>query len=148
MIDAANPNELARQMIDMARRISNLVDAEIAAMKANRLDGANADAQEKERLVHSWRLEVERVRAHPDLLSGADRTAKEELAKISGELAEKLETHAASLAARRSVTEGLVQSIAAEVARVRKAPDGYGASGSARSGGPARAGGVAVDAKA
>lgn len=148
MIDAANPNERAEEMTAMATRIAELVDAEIAAMKANQLDGAAANAEEKERLVHAWRLEVERVKQQPQLLAGAGKPQKEKLAQISLELAEKLERHAAAIAARRSVTEGLVQSIASEVARVKKAPDGYGANGSVRSNGPSRAGGVAVDAKA
>lgn len=148
MIDADNPNERAEQMTAMAGRISVLVDAEIEALKAGRLDGADANAQEKERLVHSWRLEVDRIREHPSIISGADKTLKDDLARASASLAEKLEVHAAALAARRSVTEGLVQSIAEEVARVRKAPEGYGSTGAARRDGPARAGGVAVDAKA
>lgn len=148
MIDASNPNERAEQMTTMARRIAALVDAEIEALKANRMKSADANTQEKERLVHSWRLEVERIREHPSLLSGADQAHKERLAQISVELTDKLEAHAAALAARRSVTEGLVESIAAEVARVRKAPEGYGRTGATRAGGPARAGGVAVDAKA
>lgn len=148
MIDAANADERADQMTAMADRIGDLVDAEVAAMKANRLDGADFNAEEKERLVHAWRLEVERVREHPALLSGADKARKEKLAQASVDLADKLEAHAAALAARKTVTEGLVESIAAEVARVKKAPDGYGANGAARTNGPSHAGGVAVDAKA
>ncbi len=147
MIDAMEPNDRAAQMTAMARKIATLVDAEIAAINANRLDSADINSGEKERLVHSWRLEVERIREQPSLLSGADAEHKEKLAQVSVDLADKLEVHAAALAARRSVTEGLVESIASEVARVRKAPDGYGATGAVRSDGPARAGGVAVDAK-
>ncbi len=148
MIEAANADQRAEEMAAMASRITQLVDAEIAALKANQLDGASFNAEEKERLVHAWRLEVERVKQQPALLSGASKPNKERLAKISIDLAEKLERHAAAIAARRSVTEGLVQSIASEVARVKKAPDGYGANGAVRSNGPSRAGGVAVDAKA
>lgn len=148
MIDTTDANQRAEQMTAMAQRILELVEAEVAAMKANQLDGAAMNADEKERLVHSWRLEVDRIRQHPSLLSGADAGLKEKLAQASVRLAETLEAHAAVLAARRSVTEGLVESIAAEVAEAKKAPDGYAANGTARSGGPARAGGVAVDAKA
>ena len=91
MIDAANPNQRAEQMTAMARRIAVLVDTEIEALKANRMKGADANMQEKERLVHSWRLEVERIRDHPSLLSGADQALKDDLAQISVELADKLE---------------------------------------------------------
>jgi len=53
----------AEQLEAMIRRLINLVSAEAAAVQAHRLSAANADWDEKERLVHAWRLEVSRIKA-------------------------------------------------------------------------------------
>ena len=59
-----------------------------------------------------------------------------------------LESHAIALAASKTVTEGLVRSIAAEVAAVRSGPAGYGRTGSFSNSTPRQASGVALNAKA
>ena len=137
----------AEQLEAMTRRLIGLVSAEAAAVQAHRLSAANADWDEKERLVHSWRIEVSRNKADPTLLAGLSAASKERLRVSSRELERALEAHAMALAASKAVTEGLVRSIASEIASVRAAPAGYGRAGVTA--GPNRhASGLAVNAKA
>ena len=137
----------AEQLEAMIRRLINLVSAEAAAVQAHRLSAANADWDEKERLVHAWRLEVSRIKADPSLLAGLSQQRKDQLRASSRELEASLESHAMALAASKSVTEGLVRSIASEIASVRAAPAGYGRSG-ASAVANRQASGLAVNAKA
>jgi hypothetical protein len=139
--------ERAEQLEAMTRRLIGLVSAEAASVRAHRLSAANADWDEKERLVHTWRIEVSRIKADPSLLAGLSQARKDQLRTLSRELETTLEAHAMALAASKSVTEGLVRSIASEIASVRAAPAGYGRSGASAE--PNRqASGLAVNAKA
>ena len=63
-------------------------------------------------------------------------------------LEQGLEAHAQALLATKTVTEGLVRSIAAEIASSRSAPAAYGRTGTVNTTARREASGLAVDAKA
>lgn len=140
--------ERAEQLDTMTRRLIGLVAAEVDAVRAHRLSAANADWDEKERLVHAWRLEVSRIKSDPSLLAGLSDARKQSLRESSRELESILTAHAHALAASKDVTEGLVRSIAAELAATRSAPAGYGRTGGISAGANREASGLAVNAKA
>ncbi|MDZ4761622.1 MAG: flagellar basal-body protein FlbY [Alphaproteobacteria bacterium] len=137
----------ADHLIAMAGRLVELITAEIEALKVRRLDGASADWDEKERLAHAWRLEVAQIKTNPALLAGARPDQKSALREVSRKLESVVTIHAAALAAMKEVTEGLVRTIAGEIASSRGAPAGYGRSGALHATG-AKAAGLAVNAKA
>lgn len=139
--------ERAEQLQAMTRRLVGMVVAEADAVRAHRLSSANAGWDEKERLVHAWRIEVSRIKAEPALLAGLQPALKSALQQSARELETALEAHAMALAASKTVTEGLVRSIATEIATARSAPAGYGRSG-ANAAGVRQAAGLAVNAKA
>jgi hypothetical protein len=141
-------DQRAEQLDAMTRRLVGLIGAEVEAVQAHRLSAASADWDEKERLVHAWRLEVARIKENPALLAGISPARKAALKVSSKQLELALETHAVALSASKVVTEGLVRSIAAEVAAVRSAPAGYGSNGSFNSSAPRQASGVTLNAKA
>jgi len=143
-----NPKERAEQLLAMTTRLVALIGEEIEAVKARRLNSGSADWDEKERLVHAWRLEVSRVKADPTLLAGIQDDLKGALREAARALEQGLEEHARALGAMKTVTEGLVRSIAAEIASVRSAPAAYGRSGTVNGGQRREASGLAVDAKA
>jgi hypothetical protein len=138
--------ERAEQLHAMTLRLIGMVIAEAEAVRAHRLSSANAGWDEKERLVHAWRIEVSRIKAEPALLAGLSAARKSALQQSARELETALEAHAMALAASKSVTEGLVRSIATEIAAARSAPVGYGRSGA--NAGARQAAGLAVNAKA
>ena len=145
---ANSASERAEQLLAMTKRLIALVSAEIEALNAKRLDGASADWDEKERLAHSWRLEVAQIKANPAALAGVAPERKAALREAARGLETVLETHARSLAAMKHVTEGLVRSIASEIASARSAPAAYGRGGMVNPQARQEASGLAVDAKA
>jgi hypothetical protein len=147
-MSAHDVNDRADQLLAMTERLASLIREEIALVKTRTLDSNSADWDEKERLVHSWRLEVTRVKADPTLLAGVDEDRKTRLREAAKALEAGLEEHARTLNAMKTVTEGLVRSIAAEIAAVRSAPAAYGRTGAVTGGQRREASGLAVDAKA
>jgi len=145
---SAGVDERAEQLDAMTRRLVRLIGAEAEAVKAHRLSSANADWDEKERLVHAWRIEVSRIKADPTALAGLSADRKAALKQSAKALEAALESHAIALAASKAVTEGLVRSIASEVAAVRSAPSGYGRTGAVNAPQQRPASGVARNAKA
>jgi hypothetical protein len=145
---ANHAEDRAEQLLAMTVRLTGLLDEEIAAVKARKLDSSSANWDEKERLVHAWRLEVSRIKADPAQMSGLSSGRKEALKVAARELEDRLQAHERALSAARTVTEGLVRSIAAEIAESRSAPAGYGSKGAPAGGSRREASGLAVDAKA
>ena len=138
----------AEQLLAMTGRLDALVSAEIEAVKARRLDGGSADWDEKERLAHAWRLEVAHLKANPAALAGIGDGLKVQLREAAAGLEQKLASHARALGAMKTVTEGLVRSIASEIASARSAPAAYGRHGGVNPAPKREASGLAVDAKA
>ena len=73
--------ERADQLLAMTKRLTALVLAEITALESRRLDGGSADWDEKERLAHSWRLEVASIKANPAALEGGRASCRERVSK-------------------------------------------------------------------
>lgn len=144
----SDATDRAEQLLAMTRRLHTLVSAEIEAIKVRRLDGASADWDEKERLAHAWRLEVAHIKANPNALAGIAEPLKLQLREAAAGLEDKLAAHARALGAMKTVTEGLVRSIASEIASARSAPPAYGRHGNVSSAAKRDASGLAVDAKA
>ena len=138
----------ANQLLAMTQRLVSLVEAEVAAVNTRKLQGPSAEWDEKERLVHAWRIEVSKVKAEPTLLAGIPADLKLRLREAAKALEDGLEAHANALMATKTVTEGLVRSIAAEIASARSAPAAYGRSGTVNPSARREASGLAVDAKA
>ncbi|MEZ5939255.1 MAG: hypothetical protein R3C52_13740 [Hyphomonadaceae bacterium] len=148
MLEARDPNDRADQLLAVATRLRELIQQEVEAMRARRLDGGGANWDEKERLVHTWRLEVQRIKHDPSLISGADAGRKAALRDASQGLERELVSHEAALKAMREVTEGLVKTIATEVGAARSGPRGYGADGGLQGAARTTMAGVTVNAKA
>ena len=138
----------ATQLLAMTQRLVSLVETEVEAVRTRKLQGPSAEWDEKERLVHAWRIEVSKVKAEPELLAGIPTDLKLRLRDAAKALEDGLEAHANALMATKTVTEGLVRSIAAEIASSRSAPAAYGRSGTVNPNSRREASGLAVDAKA
>ena len=82
----------------------------------------------------------------PDELVKSDANLRKSLFETVRRFQEVLAEHNKALTAMRSVTEGLVESIAREVSQETRGPQAYGSNG--QTGGKTRASGIAVNAKA
>ena len=134
------------QLIALTRRLSELMLNETADLKARQLDASSKDWEEKESLAHAYRMEMMALAKAPDLLVTASAPLRKTLFDTIRRFQEILADHDRALSAMREVTEGLVESIAREVASVTSGPRGYGATG--QQSGKTRASGLAVNARA
>ncbi len=133
------------QLIGLTRRLTDLMTTEIEALNARKLDASSADFQEKERLAHTYRMEMMDLAKNGDLLLQAPAQLRKTLFETTRRFQEVLAEHDRALTAMREISEGLVQAIAREVASETSGPRGYGARGQQ---GGLRASGIAINAKA
>lgn len=122
-LDAADRVE---QLISLTERLAERLAAETAMFEARRPQDAAPGLEETGRLANLYRHESMRLKANPGLISGTPQAARERLVRVTREFDAALERHAHALAAAKTVTEGLVQTIAREVASSRAAGAGYG----------------------
>lgn len=145
-IAAHDMNDRLDQLISLTKRLTTLMADETTALKERQLDASSTDWDEKERLAHTYRLEMTSLARQPDELVKCNPDLRKGLFESVRRFQEVLAEHDKALGAMRSVTEGLVESIAREVAQETRGPQAYGSNG--LTGGQTRAAGIAVNAKA
>lgn len=128
-LKADDAADRAAQMLLVTERLAALIAAETQRIEARLppLDGG--EAEEKTRLANAYRLELTRIKHDRSLIEGADADTLAKLRAATGALHEALAAHEASLNAVKIVSEGLVQAMAEELARLRTGETGYQASG-------------------
>ena len=145
MLAAHDIEDRLEQLAEVTRRLIELMRAETVALKSRSLDASSKEWDEKERLAHTYRLEMSDLSRNPEQLTKAPQALRKQLFELTHQFQSVLAEHEKALSAMRQVTEGLVESIAREVANENSGPRGYGAQGKA---GEVRASGIAVNAKA
>lgn len=144
-IAAKDLDDRLDQLIGLTRRLTDLMVAETSALRERELDASSRDWAEKEKLAHTYRMEMMDLSKNGDELLKAPPELRKTLFETTRRFQEVLAEHDKALTAMRKVSEGLVEAIAREVANETSGPRGYGAQGK-QSG--LRASGIAVNAKA
>jgi len=136
MTDAATLNATARirQLVDLTDRLSARLGAESKAFEARRPQDAAATLSETQELANVYRRESAQLKANPEVLAAAPASERIILIRATEAFEAVLSRHAIAVEAARIISEGLVQTIAAEVAGLRGTPSAYGASGKAHAG--------------
>ncbi|QDH73358.1 flagellar basal-body protein FlbY [Brevundimonas sp. M20] len=136
MTDPAVHNATARvkQMTDLTERLTACLIEESKAFEARRPQDAAATVAATQELANAYRRESVQLRANPKVIAPAPAAYRAALLKATQVFEAVLARHAAAVEAARVISEGLVQTIAAEVAGQRGSPSAYGASGRANAG--------------
>lgn len=136
MSEAAVLNATARvrQLTDLTVRLTDRLVAESKAFESHRPQDAAASVLDTQELANVYRRESAQVKASPAALSAAPLADRTALVRATEAFDAVLTRHARAVEAARTISEGLVQTIAAEVAGRRGAPSAYGASGRANQG--------------
>jgi hypothetical protein len=146
MTASAHPAaERATQLIALTRRLTDLLAAETRAFEARRPHEAAVHVEEVGQLANVYRRESARLKDNPALLDGISPKLKDELMQATQTFEAVLARHGRALAAAKTITEGLVQAIAQEVAAARAKGAGYGPTARGR---PADASAVTLNRKA
>ena len=136
MTEARTLNATARirQLIDLTRRLTESLAEEARAFEAHRPQDAVATVAVTQDLANTYRRESAQLKANPAAIAAAPAAERTALIKATEAFEAVLSRHARAVEAARVISEGLVKTIAAEVAGQRGAPSAYGASGRAHAG--------------
>lgn len=129
-----NATARIRQLIDLTERLTASLGAEAKAFEAHRPQDAAASLAGTQDLANAYRRESAQVKANPQVLAAAPASERTALIKVTEAFEAVLSRHARAIEAARIISEGLVKTIAAEVASQRGNPSAYGASGRASAG--------------
>lgn len=129
-----NARARVRQLTDLTTRLTARLVEESNAFESRRPQDAADTLAETQQLANVYRRESAQVKADPSVLAAAPAADRMALVKATEAFEAVLSRHARSVEAARIVSEGLVRTIAAEVASQRGAPSAYGASGQANAG--------------
>ena len=129
-----NATARIRQLIDLTERLTASLGAEAKAFEAHRPQDAAASLAGTQDLANAYRRESAQVKANPQVLAAAPASERTALIKVTEAFEAVLSRHARAIEAARIISDGLVKTIAAEVASQRGSPSAYGASGRANAG--------------
>jgi len=128
-IAANDAADRVEQLIILTDRLTELIAQQCQAFEQRRPQDAAAMLEETSRLANLYRHESARVRADPRLVEAAPLEARTRLVRATEAFDSVLARQGRAIEAARTVTEGLVRSIAEEVASQRSQASVYGASG-------------------
>lgn len=136
MTNAATVNATARvrQLVDLTRRLTDRLGEESKAFEARRPQDAAASMVATQELANAYRRESAQLKANPASVAAASVADRTALIRATEAFEAVLSRHTRAVEAARIVSEGLVRTIAAEVAGQRGSPSAYGASGKANAG--------------
>jgi len=128
-IAATDASDRVEQLIILTERLTALIAEQAAAFEERRPGDAAAMLEEISRLANLYRHESARVRADVSMVSAAPVEARTRLVRATEGFDAVLARQGRAIEAARTITEGLVQAIANEVAGQRAEQSGYGAGG-------------------
>ena len=126
--------ERVEQLIQLTGRLTELISEECRAFEQRRPHDVTASLEETTRLANAYRHESGRIRADGSLIEGAPLERRRALMRATEAFDAVLARHGRALEAARIVTEGIVKSVADEVASQRETGAGYGPGATATSG--------------
>lgn len=126
---ADDAKDRAEQLLLLTERLTEYIAEETRRIEAREPPLSGAQADEKNRMVNAYRLELTRIKHDRTLIEGAPAALLDKLKHRTNTLHEHLALHETALGAVKLVTEGLVQAMAEETARQRGGSAGYGARG-------------------
>lgn len=129
-----NATARVRQLIDLTERLTDSLGMEARAFESHRPQDVAATLAGTQDLANAYRRESAQVKSDPSVLAAAPARERAALIKVTEAFEAALGQHARAIEAARVISEGLVQTIAAEVAAQRGSPSAYGASGRANAG--------------
>ncbi|MBV9509402.1 MAG: flagellar basal body protein [Caulobacteraceae bacterium] len=128
MDNASNPAQHIEQLIVLTEQLTRMIADQAKAFEARRPQDAAASMEETNRLANIYRQEAARVRENPQRLAQAPAALRAKLVRATEAFDAVIARHGRALKAAKTVTEGLVHAIAAEVANQRSIGAVYGPS--------------------
>ncbi|PHS25347.1 MAG: flagellar basal body protein [Robiginitomaculum sp.] len=128
-LHAHNAKDRVEQMLLLTQRLRALVERETVLFEARTPNEAAMFADEKNTLATTYRLETVRIAKDPSLIADAPAVLRQQLRKETVLLDEALQANNRIAGIIRKLTEGMVQAIASEAAKIRASMNAYGPNG-------------------
>ena len=123
---AGNSSERARQLIVLTERLSERLQRETAILEAHRPQDLYEGIEETRKLSNLYRHESARIKADPSLLAGLTAKEKAALQTATEAFQASLQRYEAAVTAAKTITEGIITAVAADLNRQRSATATYG----------------------
>ena len=117
------------QLIVLTERLTGLIADQAQAFEARRPQDAARNMEETSRLANIYRREAEQMRAQPAVFSNAPVKLRYRLIQATEAFDAVIARQGRAIHAAKTITEGLVQAIAQEVATQRTSNAAYGPTG-------------------
>jgi hypothetical protein len=122
-------DERIGQLIVLSERLTGLLVQQAKAFEARRPQDAAASMEETGKMANLYRHEAQRLRQQSTLLNKLSKEQHQRLTRATEALDAVVARHGRALHAAKTVTEGLVQAVAEEIASQRTANAAYGPRG-------------------
>ncbi len=122
------------QLVALTEQLSGLLAEQTRLFEARRPQDAAILTARSSELATLYRRESARLKADPRAIAGAPSAKRQRLVEATRAFDKVLARHGRSVHAAKTVTEGLIQAVAQEVARRRAPAAGYGPRARALSG--------------
>lgn len=132
--DATTATAYLRKLAALTDRLKVRLETETAAFAARRAADVAAGLAETQELANHYRRETTHLKANKAILMAAPASERMALIRSTEAFEAALAIHGQTVEAARTISEGLVRTIAQEVAGARAMGAGYGASGQANGG--------------
>lgn len=126
MTSLPDPTVRVEQLIALTERLTTLMAQQAHAFETHRPQDAAGRIEEAAQLSNLYRHESAKVRENPAVIAGAPLALRRRLVQATEAFDAVLARQSRALHAAKTVTEGLVQAIAHEVAQHRTSGVGYG----------------------
>ncbi len=123
-----------RRLLTLTERLTERLQIETAAIARHRAHDISSGIGQTQEMANQYRRESAQLKADPSILAAAPASERMALIRATETFEAVLAAHARAVDAARIVSEGLVQTIAQEVAAARAMGTGYGAGGHAMTG--------------
>lgn len=128
---AANtPDERARHMLNLTRRLTVLMEENCVHLRAHRPQDMMEHMRETQDLSALYHLESGRIKANPNLIKGLSLALKEQLKAATLEFNRALEDFSGLTETAKIVSEGIVSAVAQTLQVSAPQASGYTANGS------------------
>ncbi|MDQ1153375.1 flagellar basal-body protein FlbY [Brevundimonas sp. SORGH_AS_0993] len=134
MSDGDMAHARLRQMVVLTTQLTERLSAEMAAFEGGRPQDVAHGLAKTQEMANLYRRDAAHVKANPQLLAAAPVADRQALVKATETFNAVLERHARAVEAARTISEGLVRTIAQEVTAARTPASAYGADGAAAQG--------------
>lgn len=135
-LSAQNGSQRARQLIALTVRLGERLERETAMLAAHRPQDLYEGIEETRSLSNLYRHECTRIRMDPGLLDGIGEAEKLALRKATEVFNARVQAYEHAVGAAKTVTEGIIASVAEELGRQRAQSATYGPRAVTNSAGP------------